>query len=81
MSKELAGPKKFGFVSLLCLYLAKIERTKKFNNQSVIFDGFWRFFEVHSILNSINSTDLIVEYFFGLSETLGTHVDVQISHG
>jgi hypothetical protein len=50
VSKEPAGPQKFRFVSLLHYYSAKIEETKKFYKKSVIFNGFWRFFEVHSIL-------------------------------
>jgi hypothetical protein len=50
VSKEPTGPQKFRFGSLLRYFSAKIEETKKFYKKSVIFDGFWRFFEVHTIL-------------------------------
>jgi hypothetical protein len=46
VSKEPTGPQKFRFRSLL----PKIDETKKFYKKSVIFYGFWRFLEVHSIL-------------------------------
>ena len=56
----------------------------KFYQKSVTFDGFWRFFEVSSILAESkrnNSTDLFVKYFCGFFDTPGTPVGVQLSHG
>ena len=48
MSKELAGPKKFSIWKFIAL--TKIEKTMKFYQKSVIFDGFWRFFKVSSTM-------------------------------
>jgi hypothetical protein len=65
-------------------FIALLFSQKFFFKKSVIFDGFWRFFEVHTILAKyyrINSTDLFVKQFFGFFDTLGTPKGVQLSHG
>jgi hypothetical protein len=38
-------------IKSVSVYSAKIEENKKFYKKLVIFYGFWRFFEVHSILD------------------------------
>ena len=82
MSKELAGPKKFSIWKFIAL--TKIEKTMKFYQKSVIFNGFQRFFEVHTILaeyQRINSTDFYVKYFCGFFDVHCTPVGVQLGHG
>ena len=50
VSKNAPLSTVLGFGGLMLYNSAEIEKTVKFYQKSVIFDGFWRFFEVHSIL-------------------------------
>ena len=50
VSKDGTLSTKVGFGGLALKYSAKISKTVKFYQKSVIFDDFWRLFEVHSIL-------------------------------
>jgi hypothetical protein len=64
--KNPAEPEILGLDSLLHYYSTKIDKTMNFYKKSVIFDGFWRFFEVSSILAEYyckNSIDLFQNIF------------------